>query len=332
MKKLLLSLTIVLMLLALISCELFLEKPPKPTIHALFISLDYHDDDPDFTKFQSNRLVGTIRDVKEVEAAMTQLGDRFDITINIDRMLQEGRNPDVSDPDYPTVENILNRITDKVSTLTEEDILFIYYTGHGYETPSYLGALAVADPDDSTEIDILPSSDIMSILNAVEKGHIFFILDSCHSGVYVSDYPRTKQEREVSTEYNPRVFAMSASKPSQSSYELAIFRSPFDISSYDKTYDFNHPRNHFHGSFTNLFLEAIVWNHGTGENEELDSEGKTIITQVDGWVVDNSQIPVLKNGTISASDIYMYINSRIDNQRPLFIRGPKDLVLFSDRW
>src|SRR5690554_7690960 len=37
----LLALAILLLIVALSSCELFLEKPPRPTIHALFIGLDY---------------------------------------------------------------------------------------------------------------------------------------------------------------------------------------------------------------------------------------------------------------------------------------------------
>jgi hypothetical protein len=146
----------------------------------------------------------------------------------------------------------------------------------------------------------------------------------------VPDYPTGYPLLADDFEYNSRVFVLSASSKDDVSYERPIFRSEYESQRYDYTVDADDPRNHIHGVFTDLFLKGLGWNHGDGTDEVIDSAG--VLTTLDGEIADASDIPTLRNGSITTSDIYNYIFTNISRQTPMTVSGPLDLVLFSERW
>jgi len=323
--RLLLGIMVILLTMSVISCELLLEKPAKPTIHALFVSLDYYN--------TSIRLNGTIRDAKEIESALSSLSTHFTIEMETTWMLQEGESPSVSSLLYPTPSNILNKIEELKSGLTEQDILFIYYSGHGYdpsESNPIGGDLAVAVQESETATSTLYINDVLNLLNTIQRGKVIFVLDSCYSGNFVPDYPTGYPLINNDFEYNSRVFVLSASSKDNVSYERPIFRTEYESQLYDYTVDADDPRNHIHGVFTDLFLKGLGWHHGDGTGEVIDSAG--VLTTIDGEIVDTSDIPTLRNGSITTSDIYNYILTNISRQTPMTVSGPLDLVLFSEHW
>ena len=54
-RHLLLAMVVLVLIISVISCELLLEKPGKPTIHALFVSLDYYDTGPEEPRWNNKR-------------------------------------------------------------------------------------------------------------------------------------------------------------------------------------------------------------------------------------------------------------------------------------
>ncbi|MFA7671224.1 MAG: caspase family protein [Sphaerochaetaceae bacterium] len=315
-KTRLLILIISLALLLFSSCELLVKKPPKPKIEAVLIGLDYWGGytNNEFLSI-ARQLNGTIRDVKEFGEALEQLASKLNQDLSITYMLQER---EIVDPlTFPTKVNVLGKIEEKIEQLEENDLLLVYYAGHG-GTGS--GDLIVADLPGNKEYDYLDTAVLLEKFNEMSKGNAILILDSCYSGNYVQPYLDP-------VNYNPRLLTISASSANQDSYEWSIFRKN-KFTAYDTGKLFTDPENHFHGVFTTYLLESLGWDHGDGTNEKLEA-GQLV---VDGSLKPLNQIPVLKNGTITGGDIYSYISKRIKGQRSLTVNGPLDKVIFSTKW
>lgn len=320
MKRIALFISLLLLSLVLISCELLLEKPARPRIHALFIALDYHDS-------PGNRLYGTIRDAKELDEALGALARRFDQEYLPVRMFQEGSDPGASSAEYPTKAHILAKIAEIGTQVRENDVLFVYYAGHGMETS---GNLAVAHPTDTTDYEIFPRTDFLEALDTVVQGNVIVVLDSCYSGLYVGEYPSEGLfDPGTTTSYNPRRLTVSAARGDETSQEIAILLD-YPYVGYDPSKPFNDPRNHIHGAFTSAFLEALGWDHGDGTGEQIDAND--VITEVDGQLLPDADIPSLKQGSITVSDAYRLVRADISRHTPMTVQGPLDMVLFSDRW
>ncbi|MDD3823437.1 MAG: caspase family protein [Sphaerochaetaceae bacterium] len=320
MKRIALFISLLLLSLVFISCELLLEKPARPRIHALFIALDYHDS-------PGNRLYGTIRDAKELDEALGALARRFDQEYLPVRMFQEGSDPGASSAEYPTKAHILAKIAEIGTQVRENDVLFVYYAGHGMETS---GNLAVAHPTDTTDYEIFPRTDFLEALDTVVQGNVIVVLDSCYSGLYVGEYPSEGLfDPGTTTSYNPRRLTVSAARGDETSQEIAILLD-YPYVGYDSSKPFNDPRNHIHGAFTSAFLEALGWDHGDGTGEQIDAND--VITEVDGQLLPDADIPSLKQGSITVSDVYRLVRADISRHTPMTVQGPLDMVLFSDRW
>jgi hypothetical protein len=301
MKKRILLLSLILLIL-LTSCEIFI-RSPKPKVHLITIALDY------INTQGVNSLNGTIRDAKEIAQAMKELKEIVNPTVDFEHiaMYQEGADPNINDENYPTVANVLDRISEKLSNLENEDTLIIYYAGHGAD---FSGNLVLAHEDNLKNYDIATTNQILSLFKNMDKGRAILILDSCYSGQYIPDYPNfgLLNDKEIES-YNSRLTVISASSKDNVSNE----------GSYGKN-------NHIHGFFTAHFLEAIGWDHNEAIGEEVDDEN--VFISIAGFI-DSKKIPTLKNGTVTFGDIYHYIRLRLTGQRSLTINGPIDTVLFS---
>jgi len=322
MRRLLFTLTILVLITTFLSCELFLEKPPKPTIHALVVGIDYKNDS------SIKDLFGTINDAKELAAALSLRGQELDTQVEITLMLQEGSvmpsNTDL-DPLYPTIDNVLAQI-DRIGALMDpNDIFIFYYAGHGYgsedgPTP-YQGFLVLADTLEGTSTAFSPSA-----LNVeVQKlpGSKLLMLDSCFSGAHETSYPLTAEDRSDSTlmyAYDPSMFFLLAASRDQLSWETASVDN--------------------HGYFTLQVLNNLGWEHtGTSELAIYDPDSGTRDVVVSGRPIPDLPAPVEKNGTILLGDLFANIPSHSVNdeegrhtQTPETGDSPLDLVLFSTKW
>jgi hypothetical protein len=306
MKKKILLLSLILLIL-LTSCEIFI-RSPKPKVHLITIALDYYN-------VNGNRLYGTIRDAREFAQAIKELKEIVNPTVDFEHttMYQEGAVPNINDENYPTVTNVLDRISEKLNDLENEDTLIIYYAGHGdtWLQDAPIGSLVLAHEDNLTDYEIATTDQILSLFKNMDKGRAILILDSCYSGQYVPDYPNfgLLNDKEIES-YNSRLTVISASSKDNVSNE----------GSYGKN-------NHIHGFFTAHFLEAIGWDHSAGDVEFINPA--TDILETISGQIDTKNIPTLKNGTVTFGDIYYYIRLRLSGQRSLTINGPIDTVLFS---
>lgn len=283
------------LLFILTSCELIFQFPKRGHIEAIFIALDYGDSD--------DALEGTIRDAKELELALEGLSERFGQSWSSTKMYQEGQESNIDEVYYPTKEHVLNLISEKVKILEDNELLLIYYAGHGHDKNNDF-ALALADKSDSAQIEELSKTELMQTLTKRTKGDILLILDTCFSGGYVSPYDPTNSQ------YEPHITTFSASREYEESLEYPF---PFSI------------KGHQHGYFTGVLLEALGWDHVATEKEV---DGDKISTPW-GALRADGHIPALKEGVISVGSLYRYIDNRLQGQHTMTVNGPKDIALFS---
>jgi len=318
----LLALTLAaLAILILSACEIITPKPEAPTIHALFISLDYeflYDPDP----YKDKSLDGTIRDAKELNTAMQAVSQVMEIEYQETLMLQEGDDYLYDDPLYPTHDHILNKLDDFAtsSEIKPNDIFILYYSGHGVGPLSVpeRGNLVTAPINSSTTtLQYITIDEIKNALKGIVATKLL-IIDSCYSGHFVTEYPLTSEMRfTLGSGYDADLYYLTAASDTQESIES-------DLDGYGD-----------HGYFTYFLLEALGWDHTLGS--EIVTSG--IITQVGGAIPENGTIPVLKNSKIQVTDIYNYIRDGIKDKLKILFRqtpqtgkGPMDMVLFDTTW
>ena len=312
---------LILTILVLTACELITPKPEAPTIHALFISLDYKNT-------SVTALNGTIRDAKELNAALQALGSKMGTSIQTTLMLQEGTTRPYSDSLYPTKAHILEQLEALAadSEIKSTDIFMLYYSGHGigslFDTDNpNRGNLVTAKPDNLTPYETLSVDAVQNALKAINTTKLL-IIDSCFSGHFVTEYPVTNEMRVIlGSGYDADLYYLTAASDTQESIES-------DLDGYGN-----------HGYFTYYLLKALGWTHG-GENvniEVINDDG--IITQVGGAILEDGAIPVLKNSRIVVTDIYNYVSKSLKdrfgiffNQTPQTGKGPMDMILFDSTW
>ena len=308
---------LILAILVLTACELITPKPEAPTIHALFISLDYKNT-------SVTDLNGTIRDAKELNAALQALESRMGTNVQETLMLQEGTALLYNDTLYPTKTHILEKLASFAADedIKPTDIFMLYYSGHGIgsafdtEDPDR-GNLVTARPDNATAYQTLSIQEIKDALQAIDATKLLMI-DACYSGHFVTEYPLTNQMRVVlGSGYDPNLYYLTAASDVQLSYES-------DLDGYGN-----------HGYFTYFLLEALGWDHSIGS--EIVASG--IITQVRGAIPEHGAIPVQKNSSILVTDLYDFISDSIKTELGILFRqtpqtgkGPMDMILFDSTW
>lgn len=317
MRRRLFFFTILLLSTLVLSCELLLEKPAKPKIHALFISLDYYDS---ASPASVSPLPATLIDAKEMMAALDSLANEFSIEIEFSVLL-DGEHDRSGDPaKRPNKLNIQAHI-ESYATMGEEDIFLLFYSGHGDENGNSLIVLQNTLGESGQTYDVVTSGDLVEWLSVIPARKLI-ILDTCFSGYVVPEYPRSVQSRETSQTplYDPSAFYLTASSANQESHE-AYFS---DI-------------GQNHGYFSRYLLEALGWNHDIELETSIEADGKTYV--VKGGLYPQSYWPNYHGGSIMVGDLFAYITNKfwlkegwISFQRPQTGKGPLDLVLFSDRW
>ncbi len=312
-----LLLLVFLIIITASSCELITPKPESPTIHALYIALDYKNT-------TIGNLNGTIPDAKEFASAMEALADHMGNTLINTLMLQEGSTRPYTNQFYPTRLHILSHL-DTLATSGEikpHDIFLLYYSGHGIgsaldtENPDR-GNLVVAKPNASKSYEEITVTELQDALAKI-PGTKILLIDACYSGHYILDYPRTMDSRLAEGyRYDANLYYLLASSDTQLSYES-------DINGLG-----------IHGYFTYYLLESLGWDHSAG-SAVYNGE---ILTQVAGSFREDELVPTLRGSRIVATDIFSYIVNKLKTkhflytlQNPQTGKGPKDLVLFDKNW
>lgn len=322
-RHLLLAMVVLVLIISVISCELLLEKPGKPTIHALFVSLDYYDFDNTLSE-----LPATLVDAKETMIALDTLAQKFSMDMEIS-VLFDGRNDRSWDPSdeyrIPNKANIEAKIRSYATNpeVGDNDIFLLFYSGHGDEN-GY--SLIVMGPNlkpagQVQDSDVVTSQNLVDWMSGIKANKIL-ILDTCFSGYIVPEYPKTFDDRAESSlqQYDPAAFYLTASSATQTSQE-ALFSSI----------------GHSHGYFSVYFLKALGWNHSEEYSSNIIIDDIEYI--VDGKLFSASDSPAYKNGNILIGDVFRYITDAfrftegwISSQTPQTGDGPLDLVLFSEQW
>jgi len=86
-----------------------------------------------------------------------------------------------------TRKNILNKLVELESLVTEDDNFVLYFSGHGMMNQRKTkGFWVPVDAESDSEVDYLPNSRIKDQLDEIHAHHIYLIVDSCFSGSFVS--------------------------------------------------------------------------------------------------------------------------------------------------
>lgn len=292
-----------------ISCELLLEKPAKPKIHALVIALDYDG-------LSQDNLYGTINDAEEFTIALNQLAQQFHMEISTTLMFHKSGEMSTGDR-YPTKENIRVKLVEfaEDADIQENDIFLLMYTGHGGEFDQ---PMVVASAPGSSNYLIINTTEIAEWIQPIAAKKLV-ILDSCYSGQVIQDYPRSFADREEMA-YDPHASYLTAASENQLSWEREVPSV-----------------GHNHGYFSSYFLKAIGWNQSSAENTTMNIDGRSI--SVEGELASLKDIPAFFEGKLTVGNIYRYVSDSfrftenwISLQTPQTGKGPLDMILFSDRW
>ena len=89
--------------------------------------------------------------------------------------------------DKATQRNI-RKALGKCKTLTEQDQLIVFYSGHGYyETAAKLGYLVPIDAEDDPHSDFIPVNFVTNIFKGLNVQHILLVVDCCFGGSFNSE-------------------------------------------------------------------------------------------------------------------------------------------------
>ena len=107
--------------------------------------------------------------------------------------------------DEATEDNIRKKLLDVKRSITTEDNLIVYYSGHGhYDMDLDEGYWVPANARKDNPSDYISNSDVLKWIRAIKTHHTLIIVDSCFSGTLVS-----QSRSEVLSEKYPsaRIFA-----------------------------------------------------------------------------------------------------------------------------
>lgn len=310
MKRITTFIVILLLLVSIISCELFNSTKADVDIYGLFVGLDYKNS-------AVNDLNGTINDAKEMAAAFYTLANAYGIDFEGYLALQEETSRDYDHLLYPSRENLLARIEGIGEMMDEDDIFIFYYAGHGAEegdiSSPYHGALTTAPENSGQNYTDFTTDDVTSALRSL-PGIKVILLDSCFSGAHVEPYPRINSID--SPNYDPTQFYLTAAMEDQESWEGNEYLG--------------------HGYFTFSLLNYLGWNQTGNTIMEMyrdDSiEMKESVTVTGTFSdVSLSNLPPF----ISLEDVASSIKkARIGGvyQEKKMTSGPTNVLLFHKDW
>lgn len=133
----------------------------------------------------------------------------------------------------PTKDNILNKIRDFINSSNKDDLLFIYFSGHGSSTYDVDGDELDGMDELIVSLDLqgIYDDEIQNILKTNKNVTIFGLFDSCHSGTmfdlkYLYDIPNNDYIENNNIGFkeivNGNIFMISGCLDNQYSSEALI--------------------------------------------------------------------------------------------------------------
>jgi uncharacterized caspase-like protein len=323
MKKILSILSAILLLLLLLSCELFIKPPSSGKVYAILVALDYKN-----IERPKDELDGTINDARELTLAFEAVAKRANLDYTGYLFLQEGGgtsnatvhtigSDEAEINTFPTPQNLIDGIEALGTVVTDEDLIIFTYSGHGLEN----GEIALAKEGVKAN-SYTPATNILDAFNTI-AGRKLIILDTCYSGVSIPESASshsTVMHNNISKWYKKYWEESQYTKP-----DLFVLTASADTLSYEAE-DID---GHSHGLFSFSLLEALGWQHP--HNLDLAA-------------IDISKLPpppATRSSIMSADSLYTYIrNYKNPNrsfslfsfgqpQHPMVSGGALDMVLFT---
>lgn len=191
-----------------------------------------------------NALKKARNDAEQVGIKLKDLG-KFNVTIMTDRPELKGSRL------FPSRENIINRISEKIQTLSPEDTLLIFFSGHGFSNRNDDNFLVAQDADRDEENK---SVSVNFIQEEIKKKYIkksLIILDACrNAAVSGKGDPKNGSFDDV----------LAQKKFSDANIGAVYFSTSQNKMSYE------HPDSEF-GVFTHFMLKALE-----GKDEIIDKD------------------------------------------------------------
>ena len=335
----------VLIILCLV-CSCSFNIPKNSKVYIVGIGLNYNG---------VNRLEGTINDTAEFCTYYKYRLDKKGIDTEVFYMLQmvdPKTNNDYTNyaseyaPSKSNLENLLNAFADGSSThqkITKNDLLVIYYSGHGSEASSIedpeRGAMNLMSYPNQTEYEIYPHKELIEDLKKIE-GTVVVISDSCFSGHLAGEVSDVSAEINNGSAYNDYGKKGSYSMNFGSLKSVSGIHVLAASQAADPSYEYSNANfnGEKHGVFTGYMLETMGLKHsdtvfGTVPffNDQTSSKTHSpleINLEVHGTVPSYDKI---KGMRLTLNDILQNNKSftiyNIIEQKVVRNNGPCDIIL-----
>ena len=301
MKRIVMLLSLVF-LLVLCSCSpsIFSHKDQK--IVVLVVGLDYTKryDSIEKLKFKVgindyyvNKLDASLRDAKEIGAALDSVYQQKNIEHEVIFMLSEGDHPEYESIYYPSSDNVIKTI--KNLELDKDDLFVFYFAGHGFSSESELYLLTGDTQYSNNVCTSITSSRLLSTIKSLSCRSVI-ILDSCFSGAADPDNTLSSEslsfsinnifKEKFNTESETKLSILCASKWNEESFEDYFVRT-------------SEGTTEEHGQFTGRLLSVLGWNHSSSKTTIVNKD-------TDNEVVAEGESAGIK-WSLSLDDIYLKI-------------------------
>ena len=302
MKKSIYLVLFCFLLLLFVSCNPDVINHKGQKVVTLVVGLDYKQRYNALTalKFKDgvkeyyvSELRASLRDSKEVGAALDELYTEKNVQHETIFMLSESDRPDYSSKYYPNADNVMNKI--KSLELDEDDLFVFFYAGHGYYSGNEMYLLLGDTSISCNYCSYITSSNLLSTIKELPCRSVI-ILDSCFSGVAdPGNSPSSETllyslnsmlKERINTESEIKLSVICASKWNEESLE----------GYYVKT---NDGPIEEHGQFSGRLLSVLGWKHS--------SKKTTTVNQgTENEIVASGYISSFK-GSLSLDEIYSKI-------------------------
>lgn len=291
MRKYLFTLVIIVSFL-FNSCNPDILNHKGQKVITLIVGLDYakRETSLDSLKFKIGtdlytvgELNASVRDAKEVGAALDSVYNNKEIEHSVIFMLSEGESPDYNDKYYPSSGNIINKI--KNLGLDKDDLFVFYFAGHGYFSGSEMYLLTGDTSSSNNVCTSITSTNLLSTIRSLPCRSVI-ILDSCFSGVadpgnspssetFVYSVKNMLKEK-FNIESETKLSVLCASKWNEESNEGYFIET-------------ENGKIEEHGQFTGRLLNVLGWKHSNEKNTVVnDNSGNKVIADGESMGIKGS--------------------------------------------
>jgi hypothetical protein len=299
-----------------------MEQPKAGDVYVVSIGLDYQNNN------SADDLRGTLYDAREVFRALQLVTEKNGQTWHGYLLVQEGASSTqttfntyegegVDKVNYASKEHVLKTLRTIRDQADANDLTIFTYSGHGVLDTGELVLGYTGVNDDSY---LFHPNELLDELAAI-PGRKLFILDSCYSGMFVTESPSS-----LSTVYENSLNDWYAKYWQQNQYKVPDVMA-LTASAHTDSYEQVFAATHIHGIFTAALLQALGWDPAVTDPSSVTNL--------------NPFVPARKEGQLTVDGLYTYIKDHQDAplrslwywpqpdvQHPMTTGGALDMVLF----